>query len=419
MTPIQWKEKERIIPLSEVQIDSIEGGMVDDMKYRPNKYFHPIEDVRIEGERCVILYQKELTPVEGKVPLEQIKYVLRGVIDAQQKLVQNQNFYLYPGTEAFGFDRRRQLHIGLINARPHKDWERSGQELCVDAFSHLIAQHCPEGHKKVIGYRQKILTLRHLLQVLEGHYTKSWFWSVAVVFLMLIGGVGILAQWGPPRLQATIRQTLQDSVGWGRKMLRSSSHQWDVSLREERRRLEYRYAPIPISLIIHPTTQDPAERQRIHTEVQRVLREEFGEEPKADYRLFVPHPEQFPEHYRRMILPPERFPELLSQWKVQCGVLYPNSCPIQSWLLSITNYRGGFRPMLEAVQEVLKKSKIGGIGFQYQHVIGAVKVTWQTPFVQASTSTTTETSANSSSTKTTPLGSTPPAVPDSAAPKHR
>lgn len=381
--PMIWKEKERIIPLSEVQLDNIDGGMMEDMKFRPNKYFHPIEEVRVEGERCVILYHKELNPVEGKIPLEHIKHVIHGVIDGQQKLVQNQTIYLYPGVDAFGLDRRRNLRVALINVRPHKDWERSGQELCVDAFTQLIAEHCPEGHKKVVGYRQKILTLRHLLQVLEGQRGSSWFMSLFFLLLAAAGGVGLLYQWGPPRVQESIRHHVQGTIQWGRKMLRSSTHQWDVSLREERRRLEYRYPPVAFSLLLHPSTQDPQQRQHLHQELQRILREEFEEEPKAEYRLFVPHPEQFPEAYRRMILPPDRFPELLSRWKSQCDVLYPQSCPAQSWLLSITNYRGGFRPLLEAVQEVFKKSKTGGIDLKYQNVMGAVAMTWKAAPVSA------------------------------------
>ncbi|TNE48204.1 MAG: hypothetical protein EP343_16460 [Deltaproteobacteria bacterium] len=374
---ITWKEKERIIPLSEVLVEGTESGMVEDVKFRPNKYFHPVEDVRVEGARCIVLYQKDLSPVEGKVPLEQIKYVIRGVLDGQLKMAQDQVFYLYPGVEAFGLDRRRQLRIGLINARPQKDWERPEQEMNVDAFTHLIAEHCPEGHKRVVAYKQKILTLRHLLQVLEGTYSSS-MWSSLMILLLILGGItGLLYQWGPPRVRGAIRSSVSGTVAWGRKMLRTSTQQWDLSLREERRRLQYRHDPMPVRLVIVPQSKDPSERQLVHQKLSQLLKVELNDEPKARYQLFVPQPSQFPAAYSRLILPPSRFPELMAQWKTSCSMMYGKDCPAESWLLVVENYRGGFRPLLDAVKEAMKRSKDGGLKLKYQTMVSAVTIGWE------------------------------------------
>lgn len=376
---ITWKEKERIISLSDILVEGTESGMVEDMKFRPNKYFQAIDDVRVEGSRCILMYQKGLSPVEGKVPLEQIKHVILGVLDAQLKVAQDQVFYLFPGVEAFGMDRRRQIRIGLINARPQKDWERSGQELSVDAFTALLAEHCPEGHKRVVAYKQKILTLRHLLQVLEGYRVSSMWSSFFILLLILSGITGLLYQWGPPRVRNAIRQSVAGTVSWGRKMLRTSTQQWDISLREERRRLQYRHDPMPVRLVVVPQSKDPSERQLVHQKLTRLLKVELEDEPKARYRLFIPKPEQFPQAYSKLILPPSRFPNLLAQWKTTCTLMYGSACPKNSWLLVVENYRGGFRPLIDAVKEALKKSKDGGLKLKYQSMIGAVSVDWKPP----------------------------------------
>ncbi len=374
-----WTEKERIIPLGDIQVEGIEGGMVDDLKFRPNKYFHPIEDVRVEGERCVLLYQRQLSPVEGKVSLAQVRHVIRGVIDGQHKLAESQILYLYPGVEAFGLDRRKNLRVGLINARPHNDWERSEQELCVDAFSKLIAEHCPEGQKRIVAYRQKILTLRHLLQVLEGYYRRSMWSSFAILLLLLAGLAGVLYQWGPPRIKATMQKGVYATIDWGRRMVRSSTVQWDHALRDERRRWEYRHGPVPVYLILNPKTKNPQERALIHYHLMRVMEKEFDRTSKAHFQLYIHQPNQFPVSYRKSIPSPSESPKLMEEWRTNCFFMYGKGCPAHSWLLRLTNYRGGFRPLVDAVRAALKKSKRGGVVMKYQKVVGSVTLGWVPP----------------------------------------
>lgn len=372
-----WNGKERNLDLSKLQIEGLETGMLDDLKYRPNKYFHPIEEVKLEGEKCKIIYQKELFGLEGKIGLDQVIQALRGVLDGQHKLASHQVYYLYPGVQAFGLDRRRNLRVGLINARPLKDTERKSEELCVDAFVHLLASHCPEGHKKIKNYKQNILTLRHLLQILEGRHKRALF----VPFVLLLFIVGTIAaalyQWGPPRLQQAMRQGLKDAVIWGRNIVRSGTDQWEVSLREERRKWDYRHTPLSVSLIIAPQTTDPEQRKILHRNLLQILGEEFEQDPKAKYLLFIPDPTKFPVIYQQNIALPTRYPDMMNRWQQKCAVMFPQGCPEDSWLLYVENYRGGSRPLVDAIREAIRpKQQQGHLQIKYQQLIGSVSLDW-------------------------------------------
>ena len=339
---IQIQERERRLDLGKIYLEGLESGLVDDLKYRPNKYFHPVEDVLLEGRTCIVQYQKELQPLEGNISFEQVKQLLAGVIDAQQRTAHDQTFYLYPGVEAFGVNRRQNVRVGLINVRPEQDRESSPQELNVDAFLRLIAEHCPEAHKRIVRYNKPVLTLRHLQQILEHRSTSPLVWGSLTLLILGAVSFAVLHQFGPPRIKQQLRSFTKDLRLIGKRVIRSGSDEWFAQLGEERQKREYRFAPAPLTLLIEPQTKNPEQRQALYQFVSRLLAQEF---PKTKYQLLIPHPSLSPKLYKR--------------WKELCAHTMDGKCQPNSWLLRIPAYRGGLRPLLEAIREAQRKTHGG------------------------------------------------------------
>jgi hypothetical protein len=342
---IEWKAKSCEISLDRDYVEGLDSGLFEDLKYRPNKYFHPIEDVALIDGKCVITYQRELTPVDGKVSLDQILHVLQGAVDATQRLAQDQVFYLYPGVNAFVQDRRRNVRIGLINVCPQTSRERPSQELCVDAFIQLLAEHCPSGHRRVVSYNKPILTLRHLQQVLTGQGTSP----LLMMFLLLVflgGGIyGSLYQWGPPRVKQTLRVYTAQALQMGKRVLRSGTEEWHVQASQERKKREYAFAPVPFTLIIEPTSKDRAVNEKLYRKLATFLMKEFpaNAKPLIRYQLLIPDASKFPKAH--------------AMWKQLCDNAFPRRCSENSWLLHFPAYPGGWRPLIEAIKESVREAK--------------------------------------------------------------
>lgn len=340
---VTWKDKVCEITLEHEFIEGIESGLFEDLKYRPNKYFHPIEHIAVMGDVCSITYQRELVPVDGRIALEQVLHVLQGAVDATQRLAQDQVFYMYPDVSAFVQDRRRNLRIGLINVRPIKDRERSAQELCVDAFCQLLAEHCPEGHRKVMAHNESIMTLRHLQQVLTQKNSSPLLLSLLI--LLIIGGVsyGSLLKWGPPRIQQQLQQTNQRVLSFGKRFLRSGSDEWHAQAKSDRRKREYAYPPVPFTLIIETKTQHPKQNERIYRVVSEFLMREFPAhaKPRIRYQLLIPDAVKFPKAH--------------AKWSQLCSSVFSRRCKPHSWLLHFPAYTGGWRPLVEAVREAVRE----------------------------------------------------------------
>lgn len=370
-TSIQWNEKRCEISLAQTYVEGVDSGFFDDVKYRPNKYFHPIEEVRHEGGTCTIIYQRDLSPIDGRISLEQIRHLLEGAVDATQRLAQDQVFYLYPGSDAFVHDRRRNLRIGLINVRPKKDAERSSQEMCVDAFCQLLAAHCPEGHRKVVSYNRPILTLRHLQQVLFVPRRAPIFLTLLVLFVLAAGSYAALYQFGPPRVKQVLRGWTKKAMAMGKRMVRTGVDEWFVNSRTERRSREYAYAPMPFTLVIEPNTKDPKEAERLYRKLTDFLTEEFPAtgKPKIRYQLLIPNAKQFPKAYKR--------------WKLICDGSFGGACQPNSWLLHFPAYTGGWRPLVAAIRETLREARSKAAGrkkaqevltVKYKRMVGLLQV---------------------------------------------
>jgi|GEM_PF-1907781 len=334
---IEIKDRERKLSLNKIHVEGVDSGLSEDLRYRPNKYFQKIEDIDIDSNSCTVHYGRELFSVENDVSLKQVSQVLWGVIDAKQRVAQDQVFYLYPGVEAFGVDRRQNLRVGLINARPQSDADCSSEELCVDAFLQLLANHCQSGHKRVVRYNKSILTLRHLQQVLEGRAASSTLWGGLVLLLVCFSTVFALYNWGPKRVRGYLQNWTGHVMVFGERMLRSGSDEWYAKLRKERLEKEYKYLPIPMTFLIHSKAKGKDKFQEMDQYLRLLLASEF---PKTKYQIFSP-----------TSLPANEWQRLCSTSKD------PKYCEKNSWLLKIKNYRGGFRPLVAAMKESFERAK--------------------------------------------------------------
>ncbi|MEM1009123.1 MAG: hypothetical protein AAGJ35_08970, partial [Myxococcota bacterium] len=368
------KEKELQLSLKTLHVEGLEQGLAEDLMYRPNKYFHPVEEVRIqESSTLCIRYKKQVYPIEGEVPLLQVMHVLQGVIQAQEHISTDQAFYLFPGVEAFCLDRRKNLKVCLINVRPHKHVECHPQELSVDAFVQLLARHSPKAHRKVVQYNKPILTLKQLKSVLEPRSASVLATTTMTLSVLSILAFMLLRQFGPPRIQYALRQWTTELLNAGKRFTRSGTTEWFEQVRKERIAREYRYPPLSLTLVLQPQAKTDQERQSLFQALNRVLAQEF---PKPNsYQLLIPSPS-------------------LSQtahdtWKRLCQhALKKAPCDATNWLLQIKRYKGGLRPLLHALLERTRQQDPKAPLLQIQHVqfVGAAKLMLRPP-LRSSTST--------------------------------
>ena len=359
--PIHISEKERRLPFDTYYVEGTESGLTDDLKFRPNKYFHPIDSIDANDRECVFRYQRSLAPVEGELTLEQVRQILLGVLDAQQRVAHDQTFYLFPGVEAFGLDRQHNLRIALINARPIRDRECDPQEMNVDAFIRLLAAHCPEAHKRIVAYNKPILTLRHLQQILE--YKGAPILTTAFATLAVVGLIvfGLLHQYGPPRIRQPLQQWTSGVLQSGKRFTRSGTDEWYVQIGEERRKREYTHPPLSLTLVLQPQVNTDEERQTLFQFLNRLLATEF---PNTRYQLLLPSPDLSSKAYMR--------------WKAACEYGFQKQkCLPKSWLLQIDEYKGAIRPLLGALREAMHQERANKplVELRYVELIGMADLT--------------------------------------------
>ena len=345
-------EKERRLPFQDYLIEGTESGLTDDLRYRPNKYFHPIEAIDLYADACSIRYSRSIGPVEGELRIEQVYQVLLGAIDAQQRAAHDQIFYLFPGVEAFGLDRRHNLRIAVINARPQKDRDCDPQEMSVDAFVRLIAAHCPEAHKRIVAYNKPILTLRHLLQILD-YRGRSVLAAASIALLLTASLVFVLLhQYAPPRIRKPLQQWTKGLLYASQRFSRSGTDEWFAQIGEERRQREYNETPLSLHLILQPKVKSDEERQSLFQSLNRLLASEF---PTTRYQLLIPSPTLSAKSH--------------AQWKKICeNAFQQTTCSPQSWLLQIPEYRGAIRPLLHALREAMQQKRANEPSITIRHV---------------------------------------------------
>ncbi len=343
------------IPLDKYRIEGIEDDFLEDLKYRPNRYFHPVESLSLDENYLTITYQRPISPLERKkVSLQQINQLLEAVIDGYDKLPPNQVFYLYPGLEAFGEDSRGNIRICLINVCPNTARELSPQEKSVQAFKELISLNS-ELSRKFGSKIESARTLRQLKEILNRTRGAAFYLSFAALSAgVVLAALFLLYNWGPPKVRQFLRASLKRTIYFSKRIMRSGSAEWFAQLRAERHKWEYKFEPAESYVLIRLETENPIKLRRLYQQLQKSLEWEFEDQPNTSYQVLVPHPELFPEDFQKKIPLPSRFPKLLEKWKELCKTLLNKECPKNTWLLYLKSYRGGFRPLQSALEEQRK-----------------------------------------------------------------
>jgi hypothetical protein len=340
------------------------AGLLNDLRYRPNKYFHPIEEVRYDQQQLTILYAGEVRPLEEstRLSLAQVQELVFGVIDARQQLAHRQTFYIADHPQAFSLDSKGRVRIGLLNLHRVDKSENSDETRSVDALLDLIAAHSPEAQKRIHSYRHKVHTLRQLKQVLERGSNHQWLLGAAVVLAVLAGSLFLLGNYGPPRVRKSLQGSWQQLRSFSIRAVRSGSDEWYAQLRKERRQRDKHYAPVTVNLVIQPVVRSPRERQQLYLALHKLLAREF---PLLKYQLHVPY---------------LNFSKTAANLKRSlCGHAFPkHACKAESWLLVLPGYKGSSRPLVEAIREVLQRKVRGkALSIRYQSVAGLLTLSLQ------------------------------------------
>lgn len=207
----QVTEYDAQFTLSDHIVDGVGRGSLSDLSFRPNATFHPVREVKVDRETCLITFDKPLQSLNRSLSKPELLLLLKNLRSGVRECALGQQLYLYPGIEAFGMTQQGDICFTLINVRPrYSNQDHSTQKMSVLAFFELMKVACPSGWRAVEGKQDRINTLAALEVALEG---SSLLTRIAKVIrftlisaLVLTLAAVFIGLFGPPELREPLRE---------------------------------------------------------------------------------------------------------------------------------------------------------------------------------------------------------------------
>ena len=343
---LKWTEQSVFVPYHRFSLDGVGRGSAQDLTARPNAAFHPIREVELSKEGCLLQFAKPIETLNRRLSIEEVLILLELIRTGQRDRLHGQELYLYPGIESFAINAEtQQVAVVLKNVRPKDRFTNlKNNQLSVLAFLELIEAHCPSGWKRVQHRTHEILTLSGLRDQLV---MRSWLQNIKTLFVVgvwtliaLIIATIPATFFAPPAIREPLQTfyserllLLMDQINHQRSIL--SQHQpvrLNVSLSlpplapEERRQVTERLAQAILKVkgrgTIHPG---------------RALRADTGDTPKS-----LPSLKKDPSLDVNVV---GRAPQPESSGST------PKS---ERWSISVTDYRGEVQELLKALSGEMK-----------------------------------------------------------------
>ena len=168
LTTPSWIEDEVVISRAHHNIDGVNQGSLSDLQFRPNASFHPIREVNLDQDHCILLFDRPIRRVDRSVSRDEVLLLIHSIRRGERELALGQAVYLYPSVEAFGLSSQGKLRIVLRNCRPKGRYEKAGRErITVLAFLQLIEAHAPQLWVTLSPISHQLSNIQQLEEALE------------------------------------------------------------------------------------------------------------------------------------------------------------------------------------------------------------------------------------------------------------
>jgi hypothetical protein len=340
---LKWTEKSVFVPYQRFSLDGVGRGSAQDLTARPNAAFHPIREVELSKEGCLLQFEKPIERLNRRLSIEEVIILLELTRTGQRDRLHGQELYLYPGIESFAINAEtQQVAVVLKNVRPKERFTNlKNNQLSVLAFLELIEAHCPSGWKRVQHRKHEILTLSGLRDQLV---MRSWLQNIRTLFVVGVWAVLslIIASipatfFAPPVISEPLQTFYSERLLF---LMDQINHQRSILSQHQPVRLN-------VSLSLPPLA--PEERRQVTERLAQAILKVKGKGTIQSSRAVLPG--VTPTLSTKATTPS---PNTTAVGEAPQPASSASTPPSERWSISVTDYRGEVQELLKALSGEVK-----------------------------------------------------------------